>query len=66
LENGVAVEPVPESALACLPAETLTAQLLFNKPENPRQFLIKYLENVKVSKAQPLLTANDLSTMFAM
>lgn len=46
--------------------ETLTAQLLFHKPDNPRSFLIKYLEKVKVEGAQPLIDENDLRTTFAM
>ncbi|KAJ9514443.1 hypothetical protein QJQ45_016182 [Haematococcus lacustris] len=50
----------------CVSAETLTAQLLFHKPDNPRSFLIKYLEKVKVEGAQPLIDETDLRTTFAM
>mmetsp|Transcript_19108 Transcript_19108/g.53470 ORF Transcript_19108/g.53470 Transcript_19108/m.53470 type:complete len:128 (-) Transcript_19108:424-807(-) len=46
--------------------EVLTAQLLFHKPDNPRKFIVKYLEEVKVSGTQPLLTEADLRTMFGM
>ncbi|KAJ9514629.1 hypothetical protein QJQ45_028346 [Haematococcus lacustris] len=49
-----------------LQCQTLTAQLLFHKPDNPRSFLIKYLEKVKVEGAQPLIDENDLRTTFAM
>jgi hypothetical protein len=28
--------------------EALTAQLLFNKPDNPRQFIIRYLASVQL------------------
>ena len=44
----------------------LTAQLLFHKPENPREFIVEYLENVKQSGTQPLISKDDLATMFGM
>lgn len=40
--------------------------MLFHKPDNPRKFIVKYLEEVKVSGTQPLLTEADLRTMFGM
>jgi hypothetical protein len=44
----------------------LTAQLLFHKPDNPKRFVVKYLEEAKVSGTRPLLTQEDLNTMFGM
>jgi hypothetical protein len=43
--------------------QALTAQLLFHKPENPKQFICRYLEQVKVAGTPPLLTKEDLETM---
>jgi hypothetical protein len=44
----------------------LTAELLFHKPENPRAFIVRYLEQAKVAGTRPLLTEDDLPAMFGM
>lgn len=44
----------------------LTSQLLFHKPDRPREFIAKYLEQVKVTGTPSLLTKEDLDTMFGM
>ena len=54
------------SGPACARVEVLTAQLLFHKPDNPKRFVVKYLEEVKVTGTRPLLTEEDLKTMFGM
>lgn len=46
--------------------QVLTAQLLFEKPEDPREFLVEMLETMKAQGAKPLLTDSDLETMFGM
>mmetsp|Transcript_23808 Transcript_23808/g.52192 ORF Transcript_23808/g.52192 Transcript_23808/m.52192 type:complete len:129 (-) Transcript_23808:638-1024(-) len=46
--------------------EALTAQLLFNKPDDPKSFIVKYMENAKLAGTPPLLNQEDLQTMFAM
>mmetsp|Transcript_6381 Transcript_6381/g.15842 ORF Transcript_6381/g.15842 Transcript_6381/m.15842 type:complete len:129 (-) Transcript_6381:529-915(-) len=62
----VAAEQYLEKHKLCQLLETLTAQLLVNKPDNPRDFIVKYLEGVKLSGTHSLLTDVDLKTMFGM
>jgi hypothetical protein len=49
----------------CL-SQAITSELLFHKPEHPRGFICKFLEQVKVTGTPPLLTKQDLETMFGM
>ncbi len=45
----------------------MTAQLLFHKPENPKQFLIRALEAAKTQQGTAsLLTESDFRTMYHM
>lgn len=44
----------------------ITAQLLLHKPDNPKRFIAKYVETVKLQGTAPLLNEEDLRTMFAM
>ncbi len=46
--------------------QAITAELLFYKPENPREYIVKYLENAKISGTSTLITDQDLETMFGM
>ena len=46
--------------------QSLTAALLYNKPDDPSKFIVSYLEKVKVDGLPPLLTTEDIDTMFAM
>ncbi|GIL53691.1 hypothetical protein Vafri_9327 [Volvox africanus] len=46
--------------------EAITAELLFYKPEKPREYIVKYLENAKVTGTSTLITEQDLDTMFGM
>ncbi|PNH02943.1 EF-hand calcium-binding domain-containing protein 10 [Tetrabaena socialis] len=46
--------------------EAITAELLFFKPDAPREHIVKYLENVKVSGTTTLINDQDLETMFGM
>ncbi|GAX75175.1 hypothetical protein CEUSTIGMA_g2619.t1 [Chlamydomonas eustigma] len=46
--------------------ESLAAQLMFSKPEDPKAFMVKALEKAKESGTQSLLTSDDLHTMFSM
>jgi hypothetical protein len=39
---------------------------LYNKPDDPSKFIASYLEKVKVDGLPPLLTTEDIDTMFAM
>lgn len=47
-------------------AQVLTSQLLFRKPEEPRAFIVEYLENVKLHGTDTLINRQDLATMFGM
>ena len=44
----------------------LISELLYNKPANPKQFIVDYLEKIKVAGTKPLLTQDDLKIMFGM
>ena len=45
----------------------LISQLLYHKPSDPRRFLVKHLEALKISGKRPqLLTRSDLAAMFSM
>lgn len=46
--------------------EAITSQLLFHKPENPKEFICQYLEQVKVTGTPALINDQDLDTMFGM
>ncbi|KAG2438174.1 hypothetical protein HXX76_005781 [Chlamydomonas incerta] len=46
--------------------EAITSDLLFYKPANPKEHIVKYLENVKVAGTAPLINEQDLETMFGM
>lgn len=46
--------------------QAITSQLLYHKPDNPRDFVVRYLENVKSTGTPSLLNAQDLETMFGM
>ncbi|GIL84998.1 hypothetical protein Vretimale_9841 [Volvox reticuliferus] len=46
--------------------EAITAELLFYKPEKPREYIVKYLENAKLTGTSTLITEQDLDTMFGM
>lgn len=56
----------PKRCISCVRVQALTSQLLFYKPDRPRDFIAKYLETVKVVGTTPLLTKEDLETMFGM
>ncbi len=40
--------------------------MLFSKPDDPKTFIVEYLENVKRTGTECLLTNEDLQTMFGM
>jgi hypothetical protein len=42
------------------------AQLLFHKPNDPKEFIVEYLEKAKRREAMPLLNRVDLEAMFGM
>lgn len=44
----------------------LLAELMVLKPSSPKQYIIGQLEKIKVAGTKPVLTSQDLSTMFAM
>ncbi|WIA19360.1 hypothetical protein OEZ85_003988 [Tetradesmus obliquus] len=46
--------------------EGLLAELMYNKPANPKQYIVMQLEKVKVAGTKPLLNKQDLDTMFGM
>jgi hypothetical protein len=46
--------------------EAVTAQLLFYKPTDPKEYSCQYLAQVKEFGTPPLLTAVDFETMFGM
>ncbi|GLC33254.1 EF-hand calcium-binding domain-containing protein 10 [Pleodorina starrii] len=46
--------------------EAITAELLFYKPDAPREYIVKYLENAKVTGTSALITEQDLEIMFGM
>lgn len=48
------------------PAQAITAQLLFYKPDDPKAFICKYLEDIKSTGTPTLITEQDLETMFGM
>jgi hypothetical protein len=47
-------------------SQAITSQLLFYKPENPKEFICQYLEQVKVTGTPALINDQDLDTMFGM
>eukprot|EP00878_Enallax_costatus_P031218 GHUV01034117.1.p1 GENE.GHUV01034117.1~~GHUV01034117.1.p1 ORF type:complete len:144 (+),score=49.69 GHUV01034117.1:665-1096(+) len=46
--------------------EGLLAELIYNKPPNPKQYIVTQLEKIKVAGTKPLLDQADLQTMFGM
>jgi hypothetical protein len=46
--------------------QVITAQLLFHKPDDPKQFLIDTLTTMQNQGAKPLLENVDIETMFNM
>mmetsp|Transcript_15182 Transcript_15182/g.38352 ORF Transcript_15182/g.38352 Transcript_15182/m.38352 type:complete len:124 (-) Transcript_15182:240-611(-) len=46
--------------------ESLTSSLLFNKPNDIRNFLISELQKIKAKQVPSLFTENDLRSMFKM
>ncbi|KAF6258446.1 hypothetical protein COO60DRAFT_1692475 [Scenedesmus sp. NREL 46B-D3] len=46
--------------------EGLLAELMYNKPPNPRQYIVMQLEKIKAAGTKPLLNKQDLDTMFCM
>jgi hypothetical protein len=46
--------------------QALTGALLFNKPGDPRSYMVKYLESVKLNGTPPLFSEQDLDAMFGM
>lgn len=46
--------------------ETLTAALLFHKPEKPRKFIVEALQALKAGSGEALFSDTDLKTMFGM
>ena len=47
-------------------SQSITSQLLFYKPEDPRQFVCQHLERMKLMGAEQLVNEADLDTMFSM
>lgn len=52
-------------ALGC-GSQGLLADLMINKPADPKQYIIAQLEKFKVGGTKPVLDAQDLDTMFGM
>lgn len=46
--------------------QVLLSELLFHKPADPKQYILDYLEKIKVTGTKPLLNQQDLATMFGM
>jgi hypothetical protein len=46
--------------------QALVAQLLIAKPDDPKQFLVEYLEKTKTDGVLPIVNDQDLDTMFNM
>jgi hypothetical protein len=44
----------------------MTAQLIFQKPKDPKEFLLDFLRTVQKQGTKPLLDETDVSTMFSM
>jgi hypothetical protein len=47
-------------------SQGLISEVLYNRPANPKQFIVDYLEKIKVAGTKPLLTQDDLKIMFGM
>lgn len=46
--------------------QLLVAELLYHKPQDPKQYIVTYLERTKVAGTKPLFNKQDLHTMFEM
>mmetsp|Transcript_10288 Transcript_10288/g.19468 ORF Transcript_10288/g.19468 Transcript_10288/m.19468 type:complete len:223 (+) Transcript_10288:156-824(+) len=46
--------------------ETMTAALLFHKPDKPKHFLVEKLQNLKTGSGEEFFTETDLKTMYGM
>jgi hypothetical protein len=46
--------------------QLLVAELLYNKPQDPKQYIVSYLERTKVAGTKPLFNKVDMHTMFEM
>jgi hypothetical protein len=51
--------------LSCC-TQDLLAELIINKPADPKQYIIAAFERIKVAGTKPVLNAEDLDTMFGM
>lgn len=54
---------------SCIPSrcvQDLLAELMIDKPADPKQYIIAALERIKVAGTKPVLSAEDLDTMFGM
>lgn len=46
--------------------QALLADLMINKPADPKQYIIAQLEKIKVAGTKPVLESTDLAVMFGM
>lgn len=46
--------------------QALLADIIYNKPINPKHYIVTQLEKIKVAGTKPLLDQGDLQTMFGM
>lgn len=58
--------PSPPHILCLGHSQGLLAELIYNKPPNPKQYIVTQLEKIKVAGTKPLLDQADLQTMFGM
>jgi hypothetical protein len=47
---------------ALLLLQGLLAEIMYNKPANPKQYIVMQLEKIKVAGTKPLLNKQDLDT----